>query len=98
MSGAVRVDDSGSVVHWALSIVGAGLGLLVLLRMLMTKLQVGAVIGRWIARSMLIRSLWDFLGRGGRRFLCCCLVVLIMLMVVALLILGWFVCGIFGWC
>jgi hypothetical protein len=56
------------------------------------------MLARWIARLLLVRSLWSGLGRGGRRFLCGCLVLLLLLAVVVLLILGWFVCGIVGWC
>jgi hypothetical protein len=56
------------------------------------------MLARWIARLLLVRSLWSGLGRGGRRFLCGCLGLLVLLAVVVLLILGWFVCGIVDWC
>jgi hypothetical protein len=37
------------------------------------------MLARWIARLLLVRSLWSGLGRGGRRFLCGCLVLLVLL-------------------
>jgi hypothetical protein len=62
------------------------------------ELSVGLVMGRWIARLLLVRSLWEFLGRGGRRLLCGCLGLLVLLSVVALGVLGWFVCAIIDRC
>jgi hypothetical protein len=56
------------------------------------------MVARWIARLLLVRSLWSGLGSGGRRCLCGCLVLLVLLAVVALLSLGLFVCGIVDWC
>jgi hypothetical protein len=56
------------------------------------------MVARWIARLLLVRSLWSELGSGGRQCLCGCLVLLVVVAVVALLFLGWFVCGIVDWC
>jgi hypothetical protein len=61
-------------------------------------LSVGLMLARWIARLMLVRSLWEFLGRGGRRFVCGCLGLFALLSVVGLLIVGWLVCVLVGRC
>jgi hypothetical protein len=56
------------------------------------------MLARWIARLLVVRSLWSGLGRSGRRFLCGCVGLLVLLAVVVPVLLGWAVCGVAGWC